>query len=292
MKNFENKVAAITGAGSGMGRELAVQLAKRGCAVAISDVNEKGLAETADLVRAVGVKVTTCKVDVANREAVHAWADEVVRDHGKVNLIFNNAGVALASTIDGASYKDFEWLMGINFWGVVYGTKAFLPHLKASGDGHIVNISSILGISAAPGQGVYSSAKFAVRGFTSALRQELDLMPCGVSATCVHPGGIKTNIAKTARTDASVESLGVTGAQAAAASEKGFITTAEVAALAMIRAVERNQRRLLIGPDARFMDFLVRLMPSLYERAMSTFQKRAWKQQKALQPSPQKIHSV
>lgn len=277
MKNFKDKVAAITGAGSGMGRELAVQLAKRGCAVAISDVNEKGLAETAELVRAVGGKVTVTKVDVANREQVYAWADAVVRDHGKVNLIFNNAGVALGATVEGVDYKDFEWLMNINFWGVVYGTKAFLPYLKASGEGHIINTSSVFGIAGVPMQSAYNASKFAVRGFTSSLRQELDMMACGVSATCVHPGGIKTNIAKLARTDASVRSLGVDDSKAQETFEKNFITTAESAALTIIKAVEKNQRRVLVGPDALAIDGMVRLMPSLYERMVTRFTKSSMK---------------
>ena len=195
MRSFENKVAAITGAGSGIGRALAVELGRQKCQVALSDVNEEGLLETVKQVRGLGVQVTSQIVDVANREAVHAWADQVVDEHGKVNLIFNNAGVALASTVEGMSYGDFEWLMGVNFWGVVYGTKAFLPHLKASGDGHIINLSSVFGLAGIPSQSAYNSAKFAVRGFTESLRQELDMMSCGVSASSVHPGGIKTGIA-------------------------------------------------------------------------------------------------
>src|SRR5688500_18360130 len=131
MKSFADKVAAITGASSGIGRALAVELAKEKCHLALSDVNEAGLAETAALARTHGVNVTTARVDVSRREEVHAWADDVVRTHGKVNLVFNNAGVALGATIEGVRYEDFEWIIGINFWGVVYGTKAFLPHLKA-----------------------------------------------------------------------------------------------------------------------------------------------------------------
>ncbi|MGH7805352.1 MAG: SDR family NAD(P)-dependent oxidoreductase, partial [Candidatus Binatia bacterium] len=195
MKSFADKVAAITGASSGIGRALAVELAKEKCALALSDVNEAGLAETAELARAHGMKVTTARVDVSKREEVHAWADAVVREHGKVNLVVNNAGVALGATIEGVRYEDFEWIMGINFWGVVYGTKAFLPHLRASGDGHVVNVSSVFGLISMPTQGTYNAAKFAVRGVTEALREELALSGAPVSATCVHPGGIKTNIA-------------------------------------------------------------------------------------------------
>ena len=205
MNSFINKVAAITGAGSGIGRALALNLAGQGCNLAISDVNAAGLKETAEAARQQGVKVLETVVNVADRAAVHAWADEVVREFGKVNLIFNNAGVAHAGTVEGSDYTEYEWIMNINFWGVMHGTKAFLPYLKATGDGHIVNISSIFGLFAQPGMSAYNATKFAVRGFTEALRQELDMDACGVSASCVHPGGIKTNIAKTARDERQPE---------------------------------------------------------------------------------------
>lgn len=265
MKNFQGKVAAITGAGSGMGRTLALELARRGCHLALSDVNENGLAETAELAKASGVKITTIKLDVANRDGVYAWADQVVRDHGKVNLIFNNAGVGLGATVEGMEYKDFEWLMNINFWGVVYGTKAFLPHLKASGEGHVINTSSVFGLAAIPSQSAYNAAKFAVKGFTEALRMELEIEGAPVSATVVHPGGIKTNIAKAARMSGSVKSLGMDPQTSTAKFEKNFITTAEKAALIILGAVERNKRRVLVGPDAYFFDWIVRLMPSCYQ---------------------------
>lgn len=275
MKSFKHKVAAITGAASGMGRELAVELAKQGCEVAISDVNETGLAETAALARAYGVKVTSQKLDVANREAVYAWADQVVADHGKVNLVFNNAGVALGSTVEGMSYEDFEWLMGINFWGVVYGTKAFLPHLKAAGDGHIINTSSIFGIGGIPSQSAYNAAKFAVRGFTESLRQELDMANCGVSATSVHPGGIKTNIAAAARfADNMQDFTGAEASRSKANFEKLFITTANSAAKTILSAVRRNSRRVLVGPDAVAFDAIVRFLPTGYQKLVTWGAKR------------------
>lgn len=276
MKNFKNKVAAITGAASGMGRTLALDLAGRGCHLALSDVNAKGLAETAQLATKLGVKVTTAQVNVADRDQMYAWAAQVVRDHGKVNLIFNNAGVALGATVETVKPEDFEWIMGINFWGVVWGTQAFLPHLKAAGEGHVINTSSLFGLLAVPTQGTYNASKFAVRGLTEALRQELDMEQCGVSATCVHPGGIRTNIAMAARIDPAMAALGGGDVEAA---RKRFdkllnTTTAESAARQIIRAVERNQRRVLVGPDAKFLDKVVRLFGSWYQPLTTMFAKK------------------
>ncbi|ORE85037.1 putative short-chain dehydrogenase [Oceanococcus atlanticus] len=270
MKNFSNKVAAITGAGSGIGRALALQLADAGCAVAISDVNETGLAETAALLADKGVKVTQQRLDVADRAAVYAWADQVVAEHGQVNLIFNNAGVALAGSVAGTSIEDYEWIMNINFWGVVYGTKAFLPHLKASGDGHVINISSVFGLFSQPTQSGYNASKFAVRGFTESLRQELDLASHGVSASCVHPGGIKTNIARSARINASMKDLtGVDGEKSTAEFEKLFSTTADQAAATILKGVRKNARRILIGLDARAIDSFQRSLPANYQALLT-----------------------
>ena len=276
MKDFKNKVAAITGAASGMGRTLALELARRGCHLALSDVNEKGLAETAALAGKLGVKVTTTKVNVAKREEVFAWADQVVRDHGKVNLIFNNAGVALGAFLETVKPEDFEWIMGINFWGVVWGTQAFLPHMKKAGEGHIVNTSSLFGLLSLPTQGTYNASKFAVRGFTESLRQELDIENCGVSATCVHPGGIRTNIARDAKMDHSIAAK--TGGSAQAAKDKFDkllnTTTAESAALQILRAVEGNKRRVVVGPDAKFLDLFVRVLGSWYQPVTTFFAKK------------------
>jgi NAD(P)-dependent dehydrogenase (short-subunit alcohol dehydrogenase family) len=266
VRSFEKKVAAITGAGSGIGRSLAVALAKRGCHVALSDVNEVNLAETARLAGLHGVKVTTRRVDVARREEVYAWADEVVRDHGVCNLIFNNAGVALGSTVEGLDYDDAAWIVDINFWGVVHGTKAFLPHLRASGEGHVVNLSSLFGLLGFPGQSAYNATKFAVRGFTEALRIELDMMRAPVSATSVHPGGIKTNIARAARMNASVKDLGVKDlASSHVEFERFFRTSSDDAAELILRGVQRDARRVLVGNDARLYDLLQRLLPSRYQ---------------------------
>jgi short-subunit dehydrogenase len=212
------------------------------------------------------VKVTSKRVDVSKKDEVYAWADEVVRDHGKCNMIFNNAGVAYGSSVEGSEYEDAEWVVGINFWGVVYGTKAFLPHLRASGEGHVVNTSSLFGLLGFPGQSTYNATKFAVRGFTEALRIELDMMKAPVSATSVHPGGIKTNIARTARMNKSVMDLGVKDVENSHVRiEKQFRVTSDDAAAIILRGVQRNDRRILVGTDARIYDLVQRIVPSSYQ---------------------------
>ena len=268
METFTGRVAAITGAGSGIGRALARELARRGAHLALSDVNETGLAETVSLCEGHGVKVTSHRVDVADRAAVFAWADTVAAEHGKVNLVVNNAGVALGATIDEGSVDDVAWLMGINYWGVVYGTKAFLPHLKAAGEGHIVNLSSVFGLISVPTQSAYNSAKFAVRGFTDALRMELEIANCGVSCTTVHPGGVKTNIARNARIDPALEAEAGGRAEADRRFDRMAITTPEKAARQILKAVERNRRRVLVGPDAKVIDLISRLPAGLYQKVL------------------------
>jgi short-subunit dehydrogenase len=265
MKNLKDKVAAITGAGSGIGRATAVLLAKEGCHLALVDLNENGVNETAETCRQYGVKVTVQKLDVASREAVYAWSEKVVADHGLVHIIINNAGVALGATVEDMSYEDFEWLMNINFWGVVYGTKAFLPHIKTAGEGHIVNISSVFGLIAVPTQSAYNAAKFAVKGFTEALREELEVEGSEVSVTCVHPGGIKTNIARNARV---TETKGMVDTKSTRDFEKAFMTTPEEAARVIVKAIRANSRRLLIGKDAIAIDLVQRLLPTAYQKLL------------------------
>ncbi|HLL04481.1 MAG TPA: SDR family NAD(P)-dependent oxidoreductase [Myxococcaceae bacterium] len=271
MKSVKGRVAAITGAASGIGRATAELLARRGCHVAISDVNEPGLADTAARCQAHGVKVRATRLDVAQREAVHAWADEVARELGAVHIIINNAGVSLGATVEDTRYEDFEWLMNINFWGVVYGTKAFLPHLKAAGEGHIVNVSSVFGLIGFPTQAAYNAAKFAVKGFTETLRLELESEGLPIGATCVHPGGIKTNIARSART---VLREGWVDENSQAEFERLFHTTPERAARVILAAILGNRRRQLIGADAVFIDVVQRMMPSLYQRLLVRGAKR------------------
>ena len=267
MKDFNNKVAAITGAGSGIGRALAVNLARAGCHLALSDVNAEGLQQTAEQVHGSGVSVTTTVLDVSDQAAVYAWADQVVADHGRVNLIFNNAGVALSGTVAGLSLEDYDWIMGINFNGVLYGTKAFLPHLEAAGEGHVINISSVFGLAAQPLMSGYNAAKFAVRGLTESLRQDLEVSQSCVSCSCVHPGGIKTNIARDSRSSDSAQKLtGQNAEEAAKEFEKLFITTPDKAARVILKGVQKNSRRILIGPDARVLDWMVRLFPTAYQK--------------------------
>ena len=218
-----------------MGRQLAIQLAGHGCHLALSDVNESGLVDTQALARQANrsIRISVHKLDVADREAVFAWAGATAREHGRVNLVFNNAGVGLSGTAEATKIEDFMWLMNINFWGIVHGTQAFLPYLKQAGDGHLINTSSLFGLLAAPGTSAYHAAKFAVRGYTESLRQELDMMKCGVSATCVHPGGIRTAIVRNARTDESIAALGMDPKTSKENFSKHLITSAEQASAAM-----------------------------------------------------------
>lgn len=270
MKQLDDKVAAITGAGSGIGRALALHLADQGCRLALSDVDAAGLAETERLLEHRARAVTLSVVDVADEAAVLGWADQVVADHGRANLVVNNAGVALSGTVAALSTDDYRWIMGINFWGVVHGTKAFLPHLEASGEGHVVNISSVFGLTAQPLMSGYNASKYAVRGFTESLRQDLDLTGSCVSATCVHPGGIKTNIARAARMDASTASATGKPSEAAAREfEKTFITSAARAAEVIVEGVRKDKRRVLIGPDARALDLMGRVAPAGYQRLIT-----------------------
>lgn len=266
MKNFNNKVAAITGAGSGIGQQLALLLAQQGCHLSLSDVNEQGLAATIEQLKPYQVRVTSKRLDVSDRIAMRAWAEETVQNHGAVNMIFNNAGVALASTVEGASYEELEWIVNINFWGVVYGTKEFLPYIKQTHDGHIINISSLFGLTAQPSQAAYNATKFAVRGFTESLRQELDIENCGVSALCVHPGGIRTNIARSARANDSLKSLGMNAEKSVAQFDKVLRTPPEVAAQQILAAVIKDKRRLLIGSDAKAIDLIQRILPTGYQK--------------------------
>lgn len=267
MRDFRGRCAAITGAGSGLGRALAWVLAREGAHLALSDIDGAAAGRTAEEVRALGVKATATAVDVADRGQVFDWARRTRRDHGQVNLIVNNAGVSLTSPADAVTPGDLDWIMGINFHGVVHGTQAFLPHLRDSGEGHVVNISSLFGLMAMPSQSAYNASKFAVRGYTEALRMELDLEGGAVSATCVHPGGIATRIALNQRVDDEMVRRSGLDAQAHRDRANALIqvTSPESAAEQILRGVRRNARRVLVGPDARRLDRMIRLLGAAYQ---------------------------
>ncbi len=266
MQGLRGKVAVITGAGSGIGRALAEQLAREGCALALADINAESLQSLSATLHGCGARVTTHVLDVAKRAAVYAFADEVLALHGSAQLIINNAGVSVSETVAELTYDDFEWIMGINFWGVVYGTKAFLPHLLKNNDGHIVNVSSIFGIIAVPTQAAYNASKFAVRGFTEALRQEV--AHTGVRVSCVHPGGIKTNIARSARFYRDIGG-NRDASRSVANFDKIARTTPAAAAQVIIDGIKADQPRILIGADARLLDRVQRLMPVRYSRIVA-----------------------
>ena len=261
MKSFKDKVAVVTGAGSGIGQALAVALAKAGAQLAISDISESNVAETARQCSAQGVKVAHYKLDVASRDAIYAHADEVLREFGRVNLLINNAGVAVNASVRETTDADFEWLMNINFWGVVHGTRAFLPHLTASGEGHLVNISSIFGMIGVPKQSAYNAAKFAVRGFTESLRQEMVNEGAMVGVSCVHPGGVRTNIANAARKGVSDANRDL-----GAMFEKMAKTTPAKAADIILDGVRGNESRIFVGADAKALDWMQRLLGSNYQK--------------------------
>jgi len=269
MQGFAGKVAVVTGAGSGIGQALAIELGRSGASVAISDVDTEGLKVTEDRLASIGVPVKSDRLDVTERERFLLYADEV-RDHfGKVNQIYNNAGIAYSGDVDISHFKDIERVMDVDYWGVVNGTKAFLPHLIASGDGHVINISSIFGIFAVPGQAAYNSAKFAVRGFTEALRMEMALAHHPVKVTTVHPGGIKTAIARNA-----TGAEGVDVASAAEWFDKMARTLPERAAQVILTGVAKNKAKVLVGADAKILDLFVRASGSGYQRVLTALSGR------------------
>lgn len=264
---LKDKVAVVTGAGSGIGRALAQALGARGCRLALADVNAATLAETA---RGLPGAMTQA-LDVADRKAVYAFADAVKQRFGTAHVVINNAGVAVSQSVNDMTWEDFEWLMGINFWGVAYGTKAFLPMLLAQDEGAIVNLSSVFGIVGVPMQSAYNAAKFAVRGFTEALRHELK--DTKVRSICVHPGGIKTNIARASRFYR--DPFGNTDRSGMADRfERLAHTTPEQAAETIVRGIEKGSPRVLIGSDAVFIDILQRLMPVRYHAVMLALYER------------------
>jgi NADP-dependent 3-hydroxy acid dehydrogenase YdfG len=262
MEGFAGKVAAVTGAGSGIGQALALELGRSGASLAISDVDLEGLAKTEEQLKAIGAPVRSDRLDVTEREAFHVYADHINEHYGKVNQIYNNAGIAYTGDVDVTAFKDIERVMDVDFWGVVNGTKAFLPHLVASGDGHVVNVSSLFGLLSIPGQAAYNSAKFAVRGFTEALRQEMVLNRKPVKVTSIHPGGIKTAIARNGLTAEGLDPA----AQSKVFDKRLASTTPQRAAEIILHGVGKNKARVLVGRDAVVIDLLVRITGSNYQR--------------------------
>jgi len=270
VKSFRDRVIVITGAASGIGRALACACAKEGSRLALADVDTAGLAETARLCGPA--ECLTQIVDVADRAAVDRFAAEVRSRFGTAHVVINNAGVTVSQTVAAMRYEDFQWIMGINFWGVVHGTQAFLPLLRAADQGVVVNVSSVFGLIAFPTQGAYNASKFAVRGFTEALRHECD--GTNVRAICVHPGGIRTNILKNARfySDAFGQS---DHAQSVAEFERVARTTPERAAQTILDGIRSNKLRILIGADAHLLDWVQRLLPARYMKVVAAVLARA-----------------
>lgn len=263
MDGFAGKVAVVTGAGSGIGRALAVELARSGARLAISDVDVEGLGQTEALIRRIGAPVRADRLDVTEREAFLAYADSVNAHFGIVHQVYNIAGIAFLGDVEVSQFKDIEKVMDVDYWGVVNGTKAFLPHLIASGDGHVVNMSSMFGLFGVPGQAAYNSAKFAVRGFTEALRQEMAIAGHPVAVTVVHPGFVKTAIAANAG-----HAEGMDRDAGVRVFNKVAITSAERAARIILKAVRKKKARVVVGPDAKAYELLVRLAPAGYQRIL------------------------
>jgi NAD(P)-dependent dehydrogenase (short-subunit alcohol dehydrogenase family) len=261
------RTAVVTGAASGIGRGTAMALARRSCSMALADIDEAGLQATAAQVRAHGVHVTCHRLDVADPGAVAAFPDLVRREHAGVDVLVNNAGVAMIGTFEQIRDHEFEWLLDINLRGVVRMTRAFLPLLRASDDARIVNVSSVFGLVAPPGQTAYATSKFAVRGFSEALRHELRGTHIGV--TVVHPGGIATNITHSARVTESVSVEQEAGVRASSA--RLLRLPPSKAGETIVRGIERRRDRVLIGADAHGLALLVRLVPVRYWRIVERF---------------------
>ncbi|MBX3280588.1 MAG: SDR family NAD(P)-dependent oxidoreductase [Acidobacteria bacterium] len=262
-----NTVSVVTGAGSGIGRALALRLAREGSSLALADVNADGLEQAAQMAETHGAEVSRHIVDVSDSERVAQFAQEVIARHGRASILVNNAGVGLYGVIEQLSINDIDWLMGVNFRGVVHGVKHFLPILRQQPEAYVLNVSSVFGFVAPPGQGAYCASKFAVRGFTEALRHELH--GTNVHVAAIHPGGVKTAIARNARVGAGAEAS--YAVEAAVDFDKLARTTPEAAAERIIKGIRRNRERILIGPDAKGIEILQRLMPVKYWRVMGAW---------------------
>jgi NAD(P)-dependent dehydrogenase (short-subunit alcohol dehydrogenase family) len=271
VNTLENKVVVITGAGSGIGRQLALQAARAGALLAISDWDEAGLGESVELLKAAGVRdLRSDRVDVSDRAAVAEWAAAVAEQFGRVNMVVNNAGVTVTGDFEEMAYEDFDWIVGINLMGVVNGTKEFLPHLIASGDGHLVNLSSLFGLVSMPGQTAYNATKYAVRGFTEALREEMLINGHPVGVTCVHPGGIKTGIARNGRKTASQDAAAIDSFF----DKKLARMTAEKAAQIILKGALSGKARVLVGADAHALHHFAKVTGSRYQDIVARFAER------------------
>ncbi len=264
MTAISGSAAAVTGAASGIGRALALELARRGCDLALADRDEAGLQTlAAEIGKDSGRKVSVHRLDVGEPGQIQEFATAAIAAHPSLNILINNAGVALLGSFNEVDQAQMEWLFNINFWGVVHGTRAFLPHLGTQREAHIVNLSSIFGIIAPPGQTAYCAAKFAVRGFSESLRHELATASSPVKLSVVHPGGVSTNIVRNMRTGSGI-SDNARRAESIDRFDAIARTTPAAAALRIIEGIEKNQPRILIGGDAWFMDLLQRFRPATY----------------------------
>lgn len=269
MKNYKGKVALVTGAGSGIGKQLSLKLARLGCNLLLTDVNQLNLNEVSQQCDAMstGVTVRSFSCDVSKLEKVQALREFTQEQFSGLDLLINNAGVAFKGTVEDTEYHDYDWIMGINFWGVVYGCKELLPLLRLSADAHIVNVSSIFGLIALPEQSAYNASKFAVRGFTESLQQELS--NTNISVSCVLPGGVKTNIVDSSRQSASNKADAEYQDAEKEAFKQMLKTTPEQAACIILDGVKANKTRILVGRDARHLDGLARLLPALYTKVIA-----------------------
>lgn len=275
MMHYQGSVAVVTGAASGIGKALALKLATKGCHLALADKDLQGLETLQQQIEALGVECFVASLDVSDNQAFIAFAQQVNNKFTRVDMLFNNAGVSLIDSVENQSIEDFHWLMNINFWGVVHGTNAFLPYLKASPSGHIVNISSLFGLLSLPLQSAYNASKYAVRGFTEALKMEM--AGSKLSVHCVHPGGIKTNITNNAK----VSTNAIPKSQLIADFNKQAKTTPDEAANVILLGIEKNRRRILVGGDAKLLDRIARWFPSSYEKLLG-FEKGVIKKRKEL----------
>ena len=259
MKQYNEPVAVITGAASGIGRALAITLADKGYHLALADKDIGGLEILQQQIEAKGVECFIASLDVSDNPAFIVFAQQINDKFNRIDMLFNNAGVSLIDTVENQTLEDFHWIMNINFWGVVHGTNAFLPYLKASPSAHIVNISSIFGLLSLPLQSAYNASKYAVRGFTEALKMEM--AGSNLAVHCVHPGGIKTNITNNAKVSTNT----IPKSQLIADFNKQAKTTAEQAAEIILAGIDKKQRRILVGEDAILLDGVAREFPDTYE---------------------------